>query len=78
MERILVIDQDCCIDCEVRARIFPAVFRTEGEDDHGRDHHEHMSVVYNPGGALQQRRELTMDSSARRRASAGRTDSRSR
>ena len=63
MSRIPVVDQECCISCEVCTQICPEVFRMEGEDegdDH--DHGEHKSIVYNPTGAPEEKIEAAMDS----------------
>lgn len=62
MNRIPVVDQECCIGCEVCTQICPGVFRMEGEEEgHGHDHHEHKSIVFNPDGAPESLIEEAMD-----------------
>lgn len=61
MSRIPVVDQDCCISCEVCTQICPEVFRMTGEEHGGHDHGEHKSEVYNPTGAPEAKIEEAMD-----------------
>ncbi len=64
MPRTPVVDQECCIGCEVCTQICPEVFRMEGEEDghsHDHDHHDHKSEVYNPTGAPEEKIEQAMD-----------------
>jgi len=62
MPRIPVVDQECCISCEVCTQICPEVFRMEGEEHgHDHDHGEHKSIVYNPTGAPEAKIEAAMD-----------------
>ncbi|PLY06561.1 MAG: ferredoxin [Desulfuromonas sp.] len=58
MPRIPVVDQECCISCEVCTQLCPEVFRMEGDDDHS---HDHKSEVYNPAGASEEKIEAAMD-----------------
>jgi ferredoxin len=62
MSRIPVVDQECCISCEVCTLICPEVFRMEG-DEHGdgHEHGDHKSIVYNPTGAAEEKIEAAMD-----------------
>lgn len=62
MSRIPVVDQECCIGCEVCTQTCPEVFRMEGEEedhDHGHDHGK--AEVYNPTGAPEAKIEQAMD-----------------
>ncbi len=63
MARIPVVDQECCISCEVCTQVCPEVFRMEGEhdDSHDHDHGEHKAEVYNPTGAPEEKIETAMD-----------------
>ncbi len=63
MARTPVVDQECCIGCEVCAQICPDVFCMEhGEEDHDHGHsHEHKSIVHNPTGAPENKIEEAMD-----------------
>jgi len=63
MARIPVVDQECCIGCEVCTQTCPEVFRMEGEDGHDDDHgHDHgKAEVYNPSGAGDDKIEQAMD-----------------
>lgn len=63
MGRVPVVDQECCIGCEVCVQICPEVFRMDdaGGDGHGHGH-DHKSVVHNPTGAPEAKIEEAMDS----------------
>ena len=61
MAKSPVVDQECCIGCEVCVQLCPEVFRMEGNDGSGHDH-DHKSIVYNPSGASVDRIEAAMDS----------------
>ncbi len=66
MARTPVVDQECCISCEVCTQVCPEVFRMEGEHEaghgHDHDHGEHKAEVYNPAGAPEDKIETAMDS----------------
>lgn len=63
MARTPVVDQDCCISCEVCTQICPEVFRMtgHGQDGHDHAHGESKSEVYNPTGASEEKIEKAMD-----------------
>ncbi|PLX83436.1 MAG: ferredoxin [Desulfuromonas sp.] len=62
MRPVPVVDQDCCIGCEVCTQICPEVFRMEGDDEAGgHDHHDHKSIVHDPYGAQEDKIEEAMD-----------------
>lgn len=61
MPRIPVVDQECCISCEVCTQVCPEVFRMSGDHGHDHAHGEHKSTVYNPTGAPESKIEEAMD-----------------
>lgn len=63
MARIPVVDQECCIGCEVCTQTCPEVFRMAGEEDHSNenDHDHGKAEVYNPTGAADEKIEQAMD-----------------
>ncbi|MDT8441416.1 MAG: ferredoxin [Desulfuromonadales bacterium] len=62
MARTPVVDQECCIGCEVCVQICPEVFRMDDEEGAEHDHgHDHKSVVHNPTGAPEAKIERAMD-----------------
>jgi len=65
MPRIPVVDQECCISCEVCTQTCPEVFRMSGDHAHGHGtdhaHGEHKAVVYDPTGAPESKIEQAMD-----------------
>jgi len=62
MARVPVVDQECCIGCEVCTQTCPEVFRMEGEgEDHSDDHDHGKAEVFNPTGATDEKIEQAMD-----------------
>lgn len=62
MARKPVVDQECCIGCEVCTQTCPEVFRMEGEEEgHDHDHDHGKAEVYNPAGAADDKIEQAMD-----------------
>lgn len=62
MAKIVAVDQDCCIGCEVCAQLCPQVFCMSGDEDgHDHDHSAHKSTVHNPQGASEAQIEVAMD-----------------